>query len=172
MNIRSTTAIALLGGAVMSCGASRVGATVTDAAWISSTQFVYRIEFVPDFDQRRNTLPANGSNYCVPTSFLNWGGYVARRGFPNQLPGSPPWNYTAISLNLFLLGAAMQTDPNGGTGPATATPAANTFFGGRAFVVVTTGNNSNGYPRRTIWRPRRSPRSSCRVGWYNESNFP
>ena len=171
--LRSAACLAAVGGLAM-CLPNPASATVTQSAWISSTQFVYRIEYVPDFDQRRNTLPSNGSNYCVPTSFLNWGGYVARRGFPNQLPGSPPWNYTTISLNLFLLGAAMQTDPDGGTGPATATPAANSFFGGRAFVVVTTGNNSNGYPRLNNLAAQAVNGALVvpRVGWYNESNFP
>lgn len=156
------------------CTPEHAVANVTQSAWISSTQFVYRIEFVPDFDQRRNTLPSNGSNYCVPTSFLNWGGYVARRGFPNQLPGPPPWNYNTISLNLALLGSAMQTDPDGGTGPETATPAANAFFGGRAFVLVTTGNNSNGYPRLNNLAAQAVNGALVvpRIGWYNEALYP
>ncbi len=38
---------------------------------------------VPDFDQRRWGLHANnGAMHCVPTSSLNWMGYLSNHGFP------------------------------------------------------------------------------------------
>ncbi len=51
---------------------------------------------VPDFDQRRNYLDDNGSVHCVPTSLLNWMGYMANRGRPKALAHSSS-NWASMS---------------------------------------------------------------------------
>ncbi|MGP1309250.1 MAG: hypothetical protein ACTS27_03515 [Phycisphaerales bacterium] len=160
---------------LVACAGKPATANVVDAVWISNTQFAYRVSFVPDFDQRRSTLPVNGSNYCVPTSFINWSAYIARRGNPGQLPGAPPWGYTEITLNINLLGVAMSTDPDGGTDPSGGVAGASNWLAGRAFCIVVTGNTSNGFPRlRTL--ANNAINGNClvvpRVGWYNEDDYP
>jgi hypothetical protein len=172
--LRKCLTIAACAGLV-ACAHPPAAANVTQAVWISNTQFAYRVNFVPDFDQRRTTLPVNGSNYCVPTSFINWAGYIARRGNPGQLPGAPPWGYVPITLNILLLGNAMNTDPNGGTGPSGGVAGASQWLAGRAFCIVVTGNTTNGFPRlRTL--ANNAINNNClvvpRIGWYNESNLP
>jgi hypothetical protein len=173
MHLKCLTLAACCG--LVACAAPPASANVVDAAWISNTQFVYRVAFVPDFDQRRSTLPSNGVNYCVPSSFINWSGYIARRGNPGQLPGAPPWGYTEITLNINLLGVAMNTDPDGGTNPSDGVAGAASWLSGRAFCFVVTGNTSNGFPRlRTL--ANNAINGNClvvpRVGWYNEDNYP
>lgn len=160
---------------LVACASSRTNANVVDAAWISNTQFVYRVSFVPDFDQRRSTLPVNGSNYCVPTSFMNWAAYVALRGNASLPPGPPPWPYAEITLNILGLGFGMNTDPSGGTSPSSGVAGAGNWFAGRAFCYVVTGNTSDGYPRlRTL--ANNAINGNClvvpRVGWYNEDDYP
>lgn len=157
------------------CASPELRANVVDSAWISNTQFVYRVAFVPDFDQRRSTLPVDGANYCVPTSFINWAAYIARRGNPGQLPGAPPWDYTAITLNILLLGNLMNTDPSGGTSPSNGVAGASAWLSGRAFCIVVTGNTSDGFPRlRTLANIAINGNSLVvpRVGWYNEDDYP
>jgi hypothetical protein len=74
---------------------------------------------IPDFDQRRDALPADGGMYCVPTSAVNWMGYVANRGVPTALGGPRNWqsqlNYDFVTSRINLMGAFMDTDPQDGT---------------------------------------------------------
>ncbi|MGP1309251.1 MAG: hypothetical protein ACTS27_03520 [Phycisphaerales bacterium] len=170
---------AALGVAAAAClthvGASTTHANVTDAQWGSSTQFNYRIVYVPDFDQRRNNLPSNGSNYCVPTSFMNWSAYIARRGNPSQPPGPPPWGFNEISTNLIVLGILQGTDPNGGTGPSGGASGGGAWLSGRAFVWAITGNTSAGFPRLSTLASQAINSNALiipRVGWYDVSDFP
>jgi hypothetical protein len=76
---------------------------------------------MPDFDQRRFPLGANGSVHCVPTSISNILGYFATRGLPQAFPGvDKTWgqeDYTAITNNIAVLGNLMSTGlPNGTNG--------------------------------------------------------
>lgn len=79
---------------------------------------------VPDFDQRRNSLPNDGGMYCVPTSAVNLMGYIANHGVPGTLSGPRNWqsqaNYGFVSGRLTTMGGLMDTDPFDGTygGPA------------------------------------------------------
>ncbi len=75
----------------------------------------------PDFDQRRNALPSDGSMYCGPTSFANLMGYYALRGYPELFPSAPAFswmNYDQVTDNIAAIGTAMGTSPSGGTGDA------------------------------------------------------
>jgi len=69
---------------------------------------------VPDFDQRRNYLPDNGKVHCVPTSMLNWMGYMANRGRPQALAhSSPDWSsmseYDLVDVRDYNMGGWMGT---------------------------------------------------------------
>jgi hypothetical protein len=157
---------------MVACAHPPASANVTDALWISNTQFIYRVAFVPDFDQRRTTLPVNGANYCVPTSVINWAAYVARRGHPTLPPGPPPWNYAITTLNIFTLGATMGTDPNGGTGPSGGVNGTAQWFAGRAFCSVVTGNTTDGFPRLSTIANQAINGGALvvpRVGWFDET---
>jgi len=76
---------------------------------------------VPDFDQKRNYLEDNGAVHCVPTSLLNWMGYMANRGRPQALAhSSPNWasmsEYDLIDVRDHNMGEWMGTgDWGGGT---------------------------------------------------------
>ncbi len=76
---------------------------------------------MPDFDQRRFGLSANGSVHCVPTSISNILGYFAIHGLPQAFPGvDKTWgqeDYANITLNISTLGGLMSTGlPNGTNG--------------------------------------------------------
>ncbi|MDX2148127.1 MAG: hypothetical protein SFZ23_11465 [Planctomycetota bacterium] len=75
---------------------------------------------VPDFDQRRSSLPNLGNCYCVPTAALNWMGYYANHGVGTAMWASNAnWqfaNYVNTSNRLLIMGDFMDTDPDCGTG--------------------------------------------------------
>ena len=106
--------------------ASAAHADVITATWGGNTSFSYEITHMPDLDQRRMAsdsepgLPNNGAMYCVPTSTLNMMIYCANHGFSPVLPGPGNWEsdtlYTAATLNDFVMGFLMGTDPVDGTG--------------------------------------------------------
>jgi hypothetical protein len=81
---------------------------------------VYRLG-LPDFDQRRDTLPNGGNAYCVPTCGMNLIAYAANHGFPALLDGPRSWqsqaNYDLVSNSLAIMGSPflMNTDPSDGT---------------------------------------------------------
>lgn len=108
--------------------AGTLGVTPTALAGPDAPQFLNRVLGVPDFDQRRMAfglnpgLPLNGINYCVPTSHMNWLGFVANRGYPEIAPGGPTnWNratgarYFASTVQIDAMGAMMSTSATTGT---------------------------------------------------------
>lgn len=113
-------------------------ADITQAAYAGPSQFVYNIIHVPDFDQRRAGLGGNGSNYCVPTSFLNWSAYVSAHGNPSLLPG-PDWylasRYNDITAADLLMGVLMNTSASGGTSVPNALNGGQVWFGNKGFVL-------------------------------------
>lgn len=128
---------AALAGLACSLPVAPAGADITQAAYSSPTQFVYNIIHVPDFDQRRAGLPQNGSNYCVPTSFLNWAGYVSAHGNPTLLPGADWYlssNYNAVTASDLVMGVVMNTDPSGGTSVPNAIAGGQAWFGSKGLV--------------------------------------
>ena len=83
--------------------------------------------FVPDFDQRRqdgpgvNALPGNGGSHCAPTSSVDWMAYLANRGYPALMTGSPEnWqlqqHYNFVTAAIGIMGWRMSTVVPGGTG--------------------------------------------------------
>ncbi len=174
MKMRTPATVAAL-VALAGLAPQRADANVVAAQWASSTSFNYQVIYVPDFDQRRNTLPSTGSNYCVPSSFMNWAAYIARRGHPSQPPGPPAWDYNNITINLILLGVLQGTDPDGGTGPSGGASGGGAWLSGRALVLATTGNTSAGFPRLSTLANQAINSGALiipRVGWYDISNFP
>ncbi len=118
-----------------------------DFVYYDQNTFGYKINNMPDIDQRRAFgpgvigLPNNGSMYCVPTSCMNTLGYVANHGFPNVFPGPGAWwlnnfgQYNTMSNDQVLLGALMSTDPAKGTGGGPAVAATQSLLNPNLFLV-------------------------------------
>ena len=123
------------------------------------------INNVPDIDQRRSPsgdnvikgLPNGGNMYCVPASAVNQLAYAANHGFPNVAMGpgnwevSPPANlseYNLITGTIFLIGFAMGTNPQSGTGSAknTVENQLDSPYPGQ-FIVVEVFANQDWSPR-------------------------
>jgi hypothetical protein len=112
---------------------------------------MFKITGIPDYDQKRSTLPNGGKGYCVPTSFINMVYYIGTRGFPSLLScKSDPGNtllfsasaadrYDAITLRIKELGSACKTDADDGTTSANAIGGLRKYIddrGGASFNVV------------------------------------
>lgn len=113
MLVGAATLAATLFGA-----AGAVEADVVNSLYFNSTIYNYKNVHMPDVDQRRTALPANGGMYCVPTAAFNIFAYAANHGFPDAAPGPGNWqnsNYIAANLWLNLIGDWMNTDPEDGT---------------------------------------------------------
>ncbi|MBL9120248.1 MAG: hypothetical protein JNL80_10080 [Phycisphaerae bacterium] len=98
----------------------------------SGNQFTYKVNQMPDFDQRRKVqsgilgLPNDGNMYCAPTAASNALAYVQAHGYPALMPlldnsyffwaNDEPGAYALETLGLGLMGNAMQCDPIDGTG--------------------------------------------------------
>ncbi|HZW07799.1 MAG TPA: GC-type dockerin domain-anchored protein [Phycisphaerales bacterium] len=94
----------------------------------------------PDYDQRRDALPSDGSMYCSPTSFANLMGYYALRGYPQLFPNASfaGWvNYDAITTDIAAIGSLMGTSASGGTGDL------GSFNGGLAWMDARGGPPMN-----------------------------
>ncbi|MFI4916041.1 MAG: GC-type dockerin domain-anchored protein [Phycisphaerales bacterium JB060] len=85
----------------------------------ASAQCTVSRQGMPDFDQRRHTLPNNGDMYCVPAATVNALAYLSNHGLPHLLDGPRDWespdNYALVSGWIELFGATMDTDPFEGT---------------------------------------------------------
>ncbi len=116
---------------------------------------IYRLN-IPDFDQRRDGLPAGGSTHCVPTSAANWLAYISNHGFPAVFDGPRNWqsqaNYDFVTDRLDILGspALMDVVPSEG-----GTSLGDFVFGMQAwldtfapgkFVVQCAGSSANYTP--------------------------
>ena len=110
----SRTAVCL---AVSCLATAHVRADVTTAEWFSDTDYEFRVAFMPDLDQRRAGLPANGSLHCVPTSSMNLFAYAADWGFPQVDPGPGVWHgnlsHATMTGEIDDLGTLMGTDGDG-----------------------------------------------------------
>ncbi|MBV6457610.1 MAG: hypothetical protein HONBIEJF_00725 [Fimbriimonadaceae bacterium] len=87
----------------------------------TSAQYIKRTA-MPDYDQKRTTLPNDGKQYCVPTSSVDLLRYMAWYGMPAQdlTYGTSYSNVTAL---IALVSILMLTDPYGGTSSAYSWPA-------------------------------------------------
>lgn len=92
---------------------------LTVLAGTTAAQSFYK-QNVPDFDQRRSACDNQGKMYCVPTSALNWMGYIANHGKP-QAMGHPSSNwasqseYSLATNRLNKMADLMDTSATGGT---------------------------------------------------------
>ena len=120
--------------------AASAGACLGLAATGASAQCtVYRLG-MPDFDQRRSTLPNDGRMYCVPTATANALAYINNHGYPGVLGGVKDWQsqaqYDGISAVLGGVGFAMQTNPLDGTSMPRWFNATRALLDGEGFFVV------------------------------------
>jgi len=116
MNMRNRILIASCASLLLS---SLAGADVIEAQWTAPFDFRYRVAHMPDFDQRRNTLPELGGMFCAPTSATNLFAYAANHGFPAVFPGAGPWQSQSMYANatsaITVMGLIMGTSPTEGT---------------------------------------------------------
>lgn len=147
--------------------------------WVSDSEFTISLNHMPDFDQRRESapglfgLPNNGNAYCVPTGILNLGGYIARHGHPDALPGDKNWqsqvNYNEATLALLALGLAGGTSPTGGTGLDGMQIQAELAIPTDRFTISTHGYSGQSFaqiPDFARWVRDGSLISFCH-GWYD-----
>ena len=135
---------------------------------------VYRLG-MPDFDQRRSTLPNEGRMYCIPTATANALAYITNHGYPGLLNGPRDWqsqtHYADVSSLIGILGGVMFTDPDDGTliGPWQA--ATQSALSGEGFFIVgsyTAGGFSGLSPIQLADQMRLGAIVLPRVGWYEE----
>ncbi|MCA9291747.1 MAG: hypothetical protein KDA25_11510, partial [Phycisphaerales bacterium] len=114
---RLLSAVIVTGAGAMLAGDT--GADVVKASYITNTFYNYKLLHMPDLDQRRSTLPADGGMYCVPTSVFNMFAYAANHGYPAAPPEDGDWQlqskYIEATLWLNVIGNWMNTDPDDGT---------------------------------------------------------
>lgn len=137
-------------------------ADVVVAEYVSSTDFSYRINYMPDLDQRREGLAGNGNWHCVPTSAMNLLAYAANHGFPQVEPFPGNWlapaNHDTMTVWIWGLGELMGTsytppDPNttpptpasGGTGGSGANAGMAIWLAPHPELVINHHLTSPGY---------------------------
>ncbi len=107
---------ALLGAALAVPGQ----ADIISAFYLNAENYNYEVKNMPDFDQRRPTLPNTGKYYCAPASVLNMMGYLANHGYPGLAPGPGHWQsqtkFLEAGVALSSMGSWMGTTAFGGTG--------------------------------------------------------
>lgn len=95
-------------------------ADVTHSTYTDDENFHYHVNYMPDLDQKRSFLPANGNMFCVPTATMNMFAYAAEWGIDNLDPGPGVWQsdvaYGTLTGYLGVLGIEMDTGTDG-TGP-------------------------------------------------------
>jgi len=74
---------------------------------------------MPDYDQKRFTLPGDGKQHCVPTSSVDLLRYMSWFGMPSQ-DLTYGTSYSNVTAFITLLGVLMLTDPNSGGGTSSA----------------------------------------------------
>ncbi len=116
-------------------------------------QFSYAVNYMTDLDQRRAGLPSDGKAYCVPASAMNLITYAANFGFPQLFPGPGVWEgvegHDDMTDYVGIMGLAMGTDPDGGTGLGGQNVALNDWLnasGLGAMSVVTIARADNYWP--------------------------
>lgn len=109
-------------------------------------QCTIRRDNVPDLDQRRSSLPNNGSMYCFPTAAINWMAYIANHGFPQAMAVSSPrdWqsnlSYGIVAARLSEMGQLMDTSASGGTTGGDARDGIAAYLGLRGLPFFTVNN--------------------------------
>ncbi len=148
-------------GAALTMAGTAQGEAV--GAYVNSTNYLYRIYGMPDFDQVRGAgpgvfqLPNSGYMYCAPTAAFNMFAYIANHGFPQASDiGAQNWQghlvYNSVGLSLLNVGNFMGTHPDDGTGGAGFRDGAKDYLNARtsAFTVSTYFANNNYAPTQAI----------------------
>lgn len=143
--IHTSTTAALTVAAVASLQ-SAARADVTICYYISNSTFEYKITHMPDLDQRRDPLPNNGANHCVPTASMNLFAYASNHGYPMIEPGAANWqsngNFVAATNAIQDLGQLMQTSGTSGTNGSNGYAGLQSWAGDEALGLVTTFKKS------------------------------
>lgn len=131
----------LLAAGALGAVVAAANANVT-ISYSSSTQFSYRVDNMPDFDQKRNALPNDGKMYCIPTSGSNVLTYAARHGYPGlPVPDETVWHWQSHahygdSTSIIAgVAAAMGTHPQDGTKGSTGHAALKALMGQEGLLV-------------------------------------
>ena len=145
------------------------------AAPCSAQCTVYRLG-MPDFDQRRDTLPNDGRMYCFPTATANALAYITNHGYPGLLDGPRNWqsqtHYSDVSDVLGLLGVAMFTSPSDGTTMSNwRSGTLNVLSGQGGFLAMsyTAGGFSGLRPTQLADQMRIGGIVMPVIGWYEEA---
>ena len=105
-------------GALIAWHAASVHADVVSANFVHNNLFNYRLDHMPDLDQKRLGVAGDGSYHCVPTATLNLILYAANHGFSDVQPGPAYWqaqeNYDTATGLINIMGFFMQTSYNPG----------------------------------------------------------
>ena len=117
--VASTRAVRSLAALAAAWSAAGAAADIVKAEYFASILFHYKLNHMPDFDQRREDccgvdgLPGDGSMHCVPTATMNLFCYAANHGFPWLDPGPANWasnaNYDTATDAIQTLGVLMST---------------------------------------------------------------
>ena len=141
-----TLTIALL----IASAAGTASADVATAYYNSSSDYGFEIEHMPDFDQVRDGLAADGSGdpggmYCVPTSLTNLLGYIGDHGFSDVMNADADWeneeDYDYVTTVVNNMGLLAGTSGTGGTSHQPAYEAMDYFLECRAPGVFTVTEN-------------------------------
>ena len=87
--------------------------------YLNSSSYWFRFWGVPDLDQVRTDLANDGRQYCVPTTAINWLGYLTNHGASALATGPANWeaqgNYDLASFLIASMGSPtyMDTDAFG-----------------------------------------------------------
>ncbi|UYV12562.1 MAG: hypothetical protein NCW75_14870 [Phycisphaera sp.] len=139
---------------------------------------VYRIG-MPDFDQRRDTLPNDGRMYCVPTATANALAYISNHGHPEVFGGPKDWSsstqYTPVSTQLIIMGTLLM-----GTSPTTGTNMGGWTAGTKAMLSDSPGLIAGSYlaigfqglsPHQLADQMRIGSVVMPLIGWYDDVGF-
>ena len=110
--------------ALLSAFTLNAHADLTEATFVSETEFSVVRTHMPDFDQLRADLfdgitGVPGSSHCGPTTLVDLFGYASLHGFPTLQPVAADWeaeeNYDQVTDLIALLGWMCGTTSLGGT---------------------------------------------------------
>ena len=115
---RRNACLTLAAAVAIAAPDGRAFADIVEAIW--APDFCrYRVTDMPDIDQRRLGLAAEGGMHCVPTASYNLFAYATHHGYPFLLPGALPYQSDSVhgfvTSDLEAMGGMMSTDGTNGT---------------------------------------------------------
>lgn len=103
------------------------------SSYDNSEQYAFIVYDMPDFDQRRSSLPNTGDCYCGPASVADLLGYVSTHGYPDVDPGIPWFSWrTTSSYNemtglIAQIGISTSVNPGGSSSSGCGTSQNNLY---------------------------------------------